>query len=330
MANSHSTEAFGNSERAAAGDLEEFAIEANGWRARVSPRGGSLRGAWFLGADGSWLEAATGYSGESMKVGGQGDVLIPFPGRIREGAYSFQGKKYQLDKNDKEGPNAIHGFLRKNLWEIVSRSAASVSFATSLRPDEHPGYPFSLDAVLDYDVSSEGLTCRFRITNSGDLAAPVAAGFHPYFTVGSSKIDEDLLHLPMASMLDFKDMLPTGGVLPVEGTPFDFRAPRAIGSLAINSCFLDPIRDADGLIRIVLSSKNAGRNVTVWMDKAFDFVVLYSGDPLPEPHRRASLAIEPMTCGSDAFNYQQWGLVSLGPGASLSGAWGVSAHLEAS
>jgi aldose 1-epimerase len=64
----------------------------------------------------------------------------------------------------------------------------------------------------------------------------------------------------------------------------------------------------------------------VWMDEAFEYVVLYSGDPLPESHRRRALAIEPMTCGSDAFNHPSWGLVSLAPGGTLTGAWGVSAE----
>ena len=61
------------------------------------------------------------------------------------------------------------------------------------------------------------------------------------------------------------------------------------------------------------------------MDAAFDYVVFYSGDPLPAAHRRRSLAIEPMTCASDAFNHPEWGLVALVPGQTFSGAWGVTA-----
>jgi aldose 1-epimerase len=60
------------------------------------------------------------------------------------------------------------------------------------------------------------------------------------------------------------------------------------------------------------------------MDASFGYVVLYSGDPLPETHRRRSLAIEPMTCGTDAFNHPEWGLVTLSPGAIFKGAWGVT------
>ncbi len=66
--------------------------------------------------------------------------------------------------------------------------------------------------------------------------------------------------------------------------------------------------------------------LTVWMDDAFNYVVLYSGDPLPETHRRRSLAIEPMTCASDAFNHPEWGLVRLEPGRTFAGSWGVTAE----
>lgn len=54
-----------------------------------------------------------GYSG-GHKIGSQGDVLMPFPGRIAYGRYSFAGRKFQLPCNDKEGPNAIHGFARSH------------------------------------------------------------------------------------------------------------------------------------------------------------------------------------------------------------------------
>jgi aldose 1-epimerase len=68
-----------------------------------------------------------------------------------------------------------------------------------------------------------------------------------------------------------------------------------------------------------------GKIVTVWMDAGFGYAVLYSGDPLPESHRRKSLAIEPMTCASDGFNRPEWGLARLAPGETLSGRWGVRA-----
>lgn len=304
----------------------EIVLVSGDLRLKVSPFGASLRGLWREKSDGTTEEVVTVYSGAKGKVGGQGDVLIPFPGRVRDGRYTFEGQTYQMALTDKEGPNAIHGFLRLVPWQVTEQSDTTITFAAALEPDEsaRPGYPFSLAVTVAYQLDEDGLTCRFTITNTGTDPAPVAAGFHPYFTVGTPLIDEAALHVPMASALEFDSgLLPTGRVLPVEGTPLDFRENHPIGATRFNTCYADPIRDADGRVRIRITAPKGGRSLAVWMDDAFDYVVLYSGDPLPEAHRRRSLAIEPMTCGSDAFNYPEWGLTVLAPGATTSGAWGV-------
>jgi aldose 1-epimerase len=304
----------------------EILLSLGDLRLKLSPYGASLRGLWRDNGHGDTDQIITGYTGAKGKVGGQGDVLIPFPGRVRDGKYDFENRTYQMQRNDKDGPNAIHGFLRLVPWDIVAQSETEVAFAVSLSSNERPGYPFSLQVMVRYSLDDSGMTCRFTVTNTGGQSAPVGAGFHPYFTVGSPSIDEDTLQVPFASLLEFDPgILPTGRVLPVDGTPMDFREPRAIGSTVFNTCYLNPVRDSDGRLRIRLASSDSGKSLAVWMDEAFNYVVLYSGDPLPESHRRRSLAIEPMTCGSDAFNHPEWGLSVLSPGQSLSGAWGVAA-----
>lgn len=296
----------------------EITLTHGNWQLTVAPYGASLRGLSHAGAP-----VITSYTGADGKVGGQGDVLIPFPGRIAGGSYTFAGTSYQMDKNDKETPSAIHGFLRQVLWDVASQSPSAVTFTTTLAADAAPGYPFALGVSITYALSDAGLTTSFEIENTGDKPAPVAAGFHPYFSAGSALINTDMLRVPFASYLEFKDLLPTGNVLPVAGTEFDFQQPRPIGETALNICFLHPQGDPDGLLRIRLSDSAAQESVTVWMDASFDYVVLYSGDPLPDDHRRKSLAIEPMTCGADAFNHSEWGLVTLVPGETLTGVWGV-------
>jgi aldose 1-epimerase len=298
----------------------EIALTQGDWQLVTSPYGASLRGLLHGGA-----EVVTKYTGASGKVGGQGDVLIPFPGRVTEGKYMFEGQTLQMDKNDSEGPNAIHGFVRKKIWDSSSTETEAV-YTTEIHESDNPGYPFALNVRVAYTLSDTGLTVSFGIENTGKTDAPVAAGFHPYFTVGSALINADTLHLPFETYLEYKDLVPTGRVLPVEGTPFDFRQPHPIGDTVLNTCFLQPQRDPDGLLRVRLSDTETQKSITVWMDAAFNYVVLYSGDPLPEGHSRRALAIEPMTCGSDAFNHPDWGLVTLAPGETLSGTWGVTAE----
>ncbi|MCW3061851.1 MAG: putative Aldose 1-epimerase [Capsulimonas sp.] len=294
----------------------------------ASNRGASLRTLTRRQADGTEWEVIWGYQGAANKQAGQGDLLIPYPGRVKNGQYTFDGQTYQLPNDGHDAPHAIHGFMRTLVWDYAARGDHGVVFRTRLNGADYAdkGYPFTLDVEVAYELTDDGVICDFRIENAGDKSAPVAAGFHPYFKVGDGLIDTDILHVPMHSILEFENLIPTGNVLPVAGTPYDFTTPRAIGDVAINHCFIDPDRDgADGVVRISLHS--AKRGVTVWMDKTFFSAVLYSGDPLPEGTRRHSLAIEPMTCGSDAFNHPEWGLVALDPGMSLTGSWGVTTQI---
>ena len=215
--------------------------------------------------------------------------------------------------------------MRKKIWDSAATETEAV-YTTEIRESDNPGYPFALRVRVAYSLSGGGLTVSFAIENAGKTPAPVAAGFHPYFTLGPALINVDTLHLPFGGYLEYQDLVPTGRVLTVEGTPFDFQQPHPIGGTVLNTCFLQPQRDADGLLRIKLLDSQAQKSVTVWMDAAFNYVVLYSGDPLPPDHSRRALAIEPMTCGSDAFNHPEWGLAALAPGETLTGSWGVTAE----
>ncbi len=302
----------------------ELILKSGDLRFKAAPFGASLRGLWRELPNGTQQEIITTYSGSKGKVGGQGDVLIPFPGRVGGGKYVFEGQTHLMDCNDKDGPNAIHGFLRLIEWEITDQSEQSISFMTWMDPDDHKGYPFSICAAITYILDGNGMRCNFSIENIGENHAPVAEGFHPYFTVGSELINSNVLQIPMESILEFENLIPTGKILAIDGTEYDFRQPRPILDTQLNTCFVQPIPDTDGLVRVHLQSVEDDRKVSIWMDSSFNSVVIYSGDPLPESHRRKSLAIEPMTCASDSFNHPEWGLVNLAPGDSFTGSWGVS------
>lgn len=293
----------------------EFELVSGPWHAVVSSYGASLRGLTCADAP-----VVTGYRGAASKQGGQGDVLIPFPGRVAGGRYVWDGVEYRLPLTDKEGPNAIHGFVRKREWTLESRSPAAASFTLDFEGEQ--GYPFPLALRVAYGVDVNGLAVATSITNRGSQDAPVAMGFHPYFTVGSELVDSDSLTVPFAEVLEFERLIPTGRVDPVAEAGLDFRTPRAIGSTRFNHCFAGPTRDADGLVRVRLD--HGPRALSVWMDESFDYCVVYTGDALPQGLARASIAIEPMSCASNALNHPEWGLTRLESGATLAGQWGVS------
>lgn len=291
-------------------DDAEFKLTYGPWSVLTSSYGASLRGLWHEGR-----EIVTSYSGKQNKVGGQGDVLIPFPGRVGGAAYHWEGEHHHLEANDKDGPNAIHGFVRNREWQISEQGDHFVAFEHSLQGA--PGYPYYLGLRLAYEIGENGLKCSFLIRNVGDKVAPVAAGFHPYVSLGGESIDAYTLKMPFTKVLEMNNLIPTGRLECVQGTPLDFTAGRAVGATALNHCFAN----LDGDFRVSIS--NGEHGIELWADEAFPYIVLYSGDQLPDSHRRKGLAIEPMTCASDAFNNPDWGLKRLEPGESFSGSWGI-------
>lgn len=300
----------------------EIALSFDHQRAVVSPWGASLR-RYFIVESGGETDIVWGYAGGGNKKGGQGDVLIPFPGRIAEGRYSFDGQALQLDRNDKEGPNAIHGFVRTLPWRLAQADARSVAFEIRLDAATYGprGYPFTLDCRVTYALDRQGLSCSFAVRNAGCQAAPAGVGFHPYFTVGTELVDEAEATIPGAAFLEFNDRLaPTGRIIDAAGTEWDYRKARPIGPRRFNHCYVRLERDAEGMATAALRDVTSGRLVEVVMDRVFSAVVVYTGDAIAGVPRRA-LAIEPMTCATDAFNHPAWGLKRLAPEETFTGRY---------
>jgi aldose 1-epimerase len=79
----------------------------------------------------------------------------------------------------------------------------------------------------------------------------------------------------------------------MENTEYDFRIPRRIGSTRLDHAFARLERGEDVLARVELRDPEHGTQVSLWVDESYPYLMLFSGDPLPDVHR-PSLAIEPM------------------------------------
>ena len=129
---------------------EQIDIHAGGQRVVVVEVGGGLRS--YTTGDRELLD---GYGEADMATAGRGQVLIPWPNRIRDGTYEFAGRTHHLPLTEPEAGNAIHGLVRWAAWSVAEREADRVVMAHTLHPQ--PGYPFSLDLSIEYSVSDEGL-----------------------------------------------------------------------------------------------------------------------------------------------------------------------------
>ncbi len=297
---------------------EQHELRHGDQRAIVTEVGAGLRSYRVAGR-----ECLDTYGANEMPSGGRGQVLLPWPNRIAGGRYDFGGQAHQLPIGEPRHGNASHGLTRWQPWRLIARAPERVALGLTIFPQS--GYPFALELELAYSLAGDGLTVRLDARNVGATPLPFGAGHHPYFAVGTGRIDDALLGLPAATrFLTDERLIPTGRE-PVAGTPFDFRRPRPIGDLALDTCYADLQPEADGATRITLAHPGGAPRLTLTLDEHYRFVQVYSGDNLPDPAaRRRGLAIEPMTCPANAFNSGD-GLIILGPGETFGTVWGLRA-----
>lgn len=302
---------------------DQFEISAAGYRAVVTESGAALR---VLEHDGRPL--VDGFGEDEMAAGGRGQLLMPWPNRIRDGRYRFGGRALQLGLTDPRTGNASHGLARWVAWTVEEHTTNSVSLVYRLMAQT--GYPWAVDLHVLYDLSADGLHVTQTATNLSSEPTPYASGAHPYICVGTG-IDDLELTLPATTRVLNDDRLLPVDQEDVAGTALDFTAPRVIGDAVFNDGFGGLVRDDEGLATTVLRDPGSGHGVALWVDGRHHWLMVYSADD-SGPLARRSLAVEPMTAPADAFNSGR-DLVTLAPGGDegdeLSVSWGIRAVTDA-
>ncbi|MGI8506762.1 MAG: aldose 1-epimerase family protein [Solirubrobacteraceae bacterium] len=294
----------------------QFELSHGSQSAVVVEVGGALRSYAVEGH-----ELLDGYSADERCTSARGHSLIPWPNRLRYGRYSFDGSDHQLPLTEPAKHNAIHGLVRWANWTAASREREHVRMEYLLHPQS--GWPFALALAIEYSLSDDGLTVRTAASNVGSGACPYGAGAHPYLTLGTETIDSLRLEAPGQRYMTSDDRgIPTGTET-VDGTQFDFLEARELGDTQLDTGYADLRRDRDGRARVRLATPDGERRATLWLDKRYQYLMLFTGDSLPEPaRRRRGLGIEPMTCAPNALQSAE-GLQILGPGEATASAWGI-------
>ena len=152
--------------------------------------------------------------------------------RVRDGRFTLDGRPHQLTRNN--GPHHLHGGARgfdRRVWDVEHVDAASVRFGLT-SPDGEEGYPGTVCATVTYALTAEN-EFQVEMTATTDTPTLVNLAHHTYWNLAGHDrgliLDHRLQveadgHTPVDATL-----IPTGEVVPVEGTPFDFRRPRRIG-----------------------------------------------------------------------------------------------------
>ena len=258
--------------------------------------GATLR--WYSSGGAPVLD---GFGPDEWSHSGRGQVLAPWPNRLADGRYELDGVRAQAALDEPERHNAIHGLVRWMPWTLQTRHQNQVSLRLQLHPS--PGYPFSLLMELDYHVGREGLTVTARAQSLDESSVPFGLGFHPYLTAGTETVDGAILHVPAHHR-----STPTTAACRRESfarwtRPSATSPPRASSDPPCSTPASPPSTATPTAAPGPASMRPAaGRGATLWTDEHFPYLMVYTGDTLPEqPQRRRAVAIEPMTCPPNAF-----------------------------
>lgn len=310
---------YSASRRRVAG-LEAWVLSsASGGEAVILPGLGGTVHSLSLGGTGPLLRPdGDGELGANPRF--RGRLLFPFNDRIPGGRYSFMGREYRLPPNESSDGSAIHGFLYRKAMHLRGVRAgygyAALVLGLDLGDDEEEGYPFRLSLRVLYRLDSGGFRLRMSVRNRGSAAAPLAYGWHPYFSLPGRLPEWTLTHRGSRYVPIGPDLLPLGKLRGVHGGGPDFRRGRALG---------------DGLVDIALEAV-PGPTTLVSGDASvcvaaslppFSFTQIYV------PPERDSVAIEPVSAATDSFNRRSPGLIALGPGERSSGSILVRASTAA-
>jgi aldose 1-epimerase len=288
-------------------------LHGGGYEAAVVEVGGGIRSLRKGSQD-----VVAGYGWDEMSSGGRGQILLPWPNRIEDGAYEFGGRTHQLALSEAPHHNAIHGLTRWVNWQLASQSATHATWTYRLHPQS--GYPFMLDLSIDYTLSGSGLRVDISATNVGERPAPYGHGSHPYLTVGR-RIDDCELTLPATTRGDVDDRGLSGPAEPVAGGAYDFTSARIVADTVFDNPFSG--LPGDAATSVCLRDPDTGRTATLTADAAYPWIQVFSGDTLSSSEARESLAVEPMTCPPNAFR-SGIDLIELDPGESHSAGFSIA------
>lgn len=249
-----------------------------------------------------------------------GMVLAPWPNRLADGQYSFNGRDLQFAISEPARNTTLHGL---SCWDDCTVATASDDVATLvLDMPASPGYPFSLRVSVTYALTDNGLTITTTARNTGATALPYGVGFHPWISPGAGSLDDCTLQLDADTLVTVDGRLLPTGTTPV-ADDMDYREATTLAGSDLDDAFVDPLRDADGRSWARLT-RGDGSTVAIWMDGAAKAWQVCTGNHVsPESAQRTGVAIEPMSCIADVFRTGDM-LITLAPGGSHTLVWGMA------
>jgi aldose 1-epimerase len=243
--------------------------------------------------------------------------MLPFPNRIADGHYQFNGRSYQLEKNFSQEGNAIHGLIYFQKFELI-RQDVQETYAEGVLglqcENLHPGFPFRFKVECIYRLDSSGeFTGTTKVINNGSQSFPFGEGWHPFFGFNTLVDQLSLQFNAQELILVDERLIPTGRKVRYD----KFNNLRPIADTLFDSCFRLAVNGHRHTS--VLYDHAEDLRVELWQEtgeRGYHYLQVYI------PPSRQSIALEPMTCNVNAFNNKE-GLIILEPGDTYLGQYGV-------
>lgn len=303
---------------------EQYTIAHGDYAATISGLGAALREFSCRSIPILW-----GTPNQTLPIGGAGQVLAPWPNRLADGQYVFNGVRGVVPLDEPARHNAIHGLVRWLYWDREYIERDRVKLRCTLAPQ--PAYPFQISLAVLYEISDGGLIVRVEAEVEGADLAPFGIGFHPYFLGDQAGLARARLILPARHryVLDDRGLPVEREALGGEFEPLSSESGLALGEARLDDCFFGLERDAVGIAAVRYFPGDSGiAEVVLRLSPEFDYVMCYTGDTLPEGKRRRAVAIEPMTCAPNAFVTGD-GLRALGDASPFIAEFSIEARLSA-
>ncbi len=232
-------------------------------------------------------------------------ILFPFPNRIRQGRFTWEGVSYELPQNDPLG-NAIHGFCADRPWRVIRQAENFVTgeFQLSLdAPDRLACWPSDFRLQVEYRLVHQRLRANFQILNCGSQRLPWGLGTHAYFRAPlgqAGRRDDCTVEVPASEQWQLIESLPTGDKRPVSPEN-DLRGGRSLAGMTLDDVYTG-LSYAGPQFDCILIDERAGMQLTQTCPPIFREIVAFT------PPNRNCICLEPYTCVTDAINLQSRGI----------------------
>ena len=228
-------------------------------------------------------------------VGYGNPILYPMPNRVRDAAFTFEGKTYEFPKNS--NGNFIHGLVHSEEFHVesvfttddVAQMTCSLKFDPGSRP--YKFFPFRHVFRVTISVNDNAVRWVYEVDNrNGQRNLPFGVAFHPYVIYQQSR-KETYLRVPATHLMESTNQLPSGRLLELSGHSLDAREPRSLAGYNADDVFFGMTPDQPARVAF----RDVNRRITFWASAEFTHLVVWTPD-------RPYFGIENQTCSTDAHN----------------------------